>query len=195
MQTADTATKMCNNSAKGQHIHFILDNQAYQALYEPKNEIVVANNTEHYLMAFLSRSYHESIKSKGAGLLYHFKVNEKGKLQKIDEPQTPMLFYSRPKGDYIGKDTANVLLDFYVWNANLATDGYQVQAHIANADIPNHDTTLTINNWQPNFINHLGIGKSTITLTLINKEGKPVQGPNTTVTRKIQLAAAEPLKK
>jgi len=195
MQTADTATKMCNNSAKGQHIHFILDNQAYQALYEPKDEIVVANNTEHYLMAFLSRSYHESIKSKGAGLLYHFKVNEKGKLQKIDEPQTPMLFYSRPKGDYIGKDTANVLLDFYVWNANLATDGYQVQAHIANADIPNHDTTLTINNWQPNFINHLGIGKSTITLTLINKEGKPVQGPNTTVTRKIQLAAAEPLKK
>jgi hypothetical protein len=190
MQTADTGNKMCNNSAKGQHIHFILDNQAYQALYEPKNEIVVANNSEHFLMAFLSRSYHESIKSKGAGMLYHFKVNEKGKLQK-----TPMLFYSRPKGDYIGKDTANVLLDFYVWNASLAADAYKVKAHISNADIPQHDTTITITNWKPNFIKHLGIGKCAITLTLIDKDGKNLEGPNTTVTRKIQLAAAEPLKK
>ena len=58
MQTADNGTKLCNNSAQGQHIHFILDNQPYKALYEPKNEVTLANNTEHYLMAFLSRSYH-----------------------------------------------------------------------------------------------------------------------------------------
>jgi len=195
MQTADTGSKLCNNSAKGQHIHFILDNMAYQALYEPKHEIVVANNTEHYLMAFLSRSYHESIKSKGAALLYHFKVDEKGKLQKMEEPKTPMVFYSRPKGDYIGKDTANVLLDFYVWNTGLAADAYKVKAHISNPAIPNHDTTFTIADWKANFIKHLGLGKSTITLTLVDKDGKNAEGPNTSVSRTIQLLADEPMKK
>jgi hypothetical protein len=195
MQTADTGTKMCNNSAKGQHIHFILDNQPYQALYEPKNEIVLANNTEHYLMAFLSRSYHESLKNKGAALMYHFKIDEKGNLKKMDDPKTPMVFYSRPKGDYFGKDTTNILLDFYVWNCSLAADGYKVKAQITNPDIPAHDTTITITEWAPHFIKNLGAGKSHATLTLVDKDGKNVDGPNTTVTRNFQLAASEPMKK
>jgi len=195
MQTADSATKMCNNSAKGQHIHFILDNQPYQALYEPKNEIVLADNTEHYLMAFLSRSYHESLKNKGAAVVYHFKIDEKGNLKKMEEPKTPMVFYSRPKGDYIGKDTTNILLDFYVWNCNLAADGYKVKAQITNPDIPAHDTTVTITEWKSNFINNLGTGKSHVTLTLVDKDGKNVDGPNTNVTRNFQLAASEPMKK
>jgi len=52
MQTADNANKMCNNSDKGQHIHFILDNGPYKALYEPKNEVTLPNDgKDHYLMA------------------------------------------------------------------------------------------------------------------------------------------------
>src|SRR5690606_33638721 len=72
-QTSDADSKMCNNSEKGQHIHFIMDNQPYAALYEPNHTVSLAKNSEHYLMAFLSRSYHESVKSKGAALVYHFK--------------------------------------------------------------------------------------------------------------------------
>lgn len=195
MQTADTGSKLCNNSAKGQHIHFILDNQPYQALYEPKNDVVLANKSEHYLMAFLSRSYHESLKNKGAAIVYHFKIDEKGKLLKMDEPKTPMVFYSRPKGDYLGKDTANVLLDFYVWNCSLAADGYKVKAQITNNDIPGHEATVTISDWKSNFIKNLGTGKSHVVLTLVDKDGKNVEGDNTTAARNIQLAASEPLKK
>lgn len=193
-QTADNESKQCNNSAQGQHIHFIMDNQPYKALYEPKNEITLANNTEHYLMAFLSRSYHESLKNKGAAVVYHFKIDEKGNLKKLDDPKQPMVFYSRPKGDYIGKDTQNLLLDFYVWNAGLSADGYKVKAQIKNNDIAKNDTTITITDWKPNFIKDLGMGKSQVTLTLVDKDGKQVDGPNTTVTRNFQLAEKEPLK-
>lgn len=193
-QTADGGSKQCNNSAQGQHIHFILDNQPYKALYEPKNEITLANNTEHYLMAFLSRSYHESVKSKGAAVVYHFKIDEKGNLKKLDDPKQPMVFYSRPKGDYLGDDTKNLLLDFYVWNANLSADGYKVKAEIKNPDIAGHDTTITISEWKPNFIQNLGMGKSSVTLTLVDKDGKQVEGPNTNVTRNFQLAEKEPMK-
>ena len=195
-QTADSAAKGCANSHQGQHIHFILDNQPYKALYEPKNEITLANGSEHYLMCFLSRSYHESIKSKGAAVLYHFKVSEKGgKSEKMDEPKTAMLFYSRPKGDYIGKDTANVLLDFYVWNGTLAADAYKVKADISNENVASQTLSTTIDKWEPNFIQNLGTGKCKVVLTLVDKDGKTAEGPMTSATREFNLSASEPVKK
>ena len=191
-QTGDAGGKLCNNSDKGQHIHFILDNKPYKALYTPGDTVTLANNTEHYLMAFLSRSYHESLKSKGAALVYHFKIDEKGNLKKLDDPKTPMVFYSRPKGDYIGKDTTNVLFDFYVWNTTLAADGNKVKAQIHTEN--GGDTSITITDWRSNFLHNLGTGKSTITLTLVDKDGKNIEGTNTSVSRDFHLAAQEPMK-
>ncbi len=191
-QTADTGSKLCNNSAQGQHIHFILDNAPYKALYEPKNEVTLANGSEHYLMVFLSRSYHESVKSAGAAAIYHFRIDEKGKLVRMDDPKTPMLFYSRPKGDYIGKDTANILLDFYMWNGQLAQEGFKVQADILTAEGENN--TFTFMAWEPKFITNLPMGKNKITLTLIGPDGKQPDAPNTKVEREINLSAGEPMK-
>lgn len=195
MQTADSATKQCNNSAQGQHIHFILDNMPYKALYEPKNEVTLANGTEHYLMAFLSRSYHESVKSAGAALIYHFRISADGKLEKLDEPKTPMVFFSRPKGDYIGKDTANVLLDYYVWNASLAPDGYKINATVLTEKGGMTDSTkFTFDKWEPKFITNLPTGKNKVMLTLTDKNGIPVEGPCTNVAREFTLTAQEPMK-
>ena len=57
-QTPDADQKMCANSAKGQHIHFILDNAPYYASYN--SQIVQdVKPGHHVLLAFLSRSYHE----------------------------------------------------------------------------------------------------------------------------------------
>ncbi len=189
-QTSDENSSLCNNSAQGQHIHFILDNRPYIALYEPKHEVTLAKNTEHYLMAFLSRSYHLSLKNKGAALVYHFKVDENGKLQKLDDPKTPMVFYSRPKGDYLGKDTENVLFDFYVWNATLGTD-YKVKADISSNG---SSTSFDVAEWTPNFIKNLPMGKTTVKLTLVDKNGNKVEGPETEVSRDINLAKEEPMK-
>lgn len=190
-QTGDADGKMCSNSDKGQHIHFILDNTPYAALYEPKHEVTLKKNTEHTLICFLSRSYHESIKTAGAAVVYHFKIDEAGKLVKMDVPTTPMLFYSRPKGDYIGKDTTNVLLDFYLANATLGAD------MMVKADIKNETTgasaSFNLNEWKPKFIENLGSGKCMVTLTLVDKDGKAIAGPNTTMSRNFNLAATEPI--
>ncbi len=191
-QTADNGSKSCANSKDGQHIHFILDNGPYKALYEPKNALTLANNTEHTLLCFLSRSYHESLKNKEAAVVVHFKVDEKGNYKKLDDVKTPMLFYSRPKGDYFGKDTANLLLDFYLANCTLSADGYVVKAQITNPDLK-IDTTITISNWEANFIQNLGTGKCKVTLSLIDTK-KP-EAPIQTVSREFNLAVAEPMKK
>lgn len=191
-QTSDASGKQCNNSDKGQHIHFILDNKPYVALYEPKHEVTVPINTEHYLLCFLSRSYHESVKSPKAAVLARFKVDEKGKLSKLDSPTTPMLFYSRPKGDYLGKDTSNLLLDFYPTNATLGANN---RIHVqVNNETNGRSASFMLDSWKAQFIQGLGTGKATVVLTLTDKDGKALEGPNTTISRTINLAASEPMK-
>jgi len=190
-QTGDADNKMCANSKEGQHIHFILDNAPYKALYEPTHEEVVAKNSEHYLLTFLSRSYHESLKNKEAAVLTHFRVDENGKFQKLDEPKETMLFYSRPKGDYLGNDTTNLLLDFYPWNAQLGSD-YSVKAVVTN-NTTGATGTFTLNEWKPMFIKNLGAGQCSVTISLVDKNGQPVSGTNTTITRNITLANKEPM--
>lgn len=186
-QTPDATTKSCANSKDGQHIHFILDNQPYQALYEPTKTFTVPVKSEHYLMSFLSRSYHESIKSPKANVLYHFSVDEKGKLTKMDIPKTPMIFYSRPKGDYLGADTKNLLLDFYLYNTTLASDGNKVKVDV-------NGTNFDIDKWQPYFIENAPMGDVTVKVQLVDKDGKNIEGVNSSVSRTAKLAEQEPMK-
>ncbi|WP_026902790.1 hypothetical protein [Pedobacter glucosidilyticus] len=166
-QTANMPAEHCANSAEGQHIHFILDNQPYQALYKPTNTITLAKNTEHILLNFLSRSYHLSVKSAGASVLTKFKIDENGKYVALPAPKEPMLFYSRPKGDYKGKDTENVLLDFFVSNAKISPNDYKVKVGVA-------DTSFIVDNWTPYFIKGAPAGDLKIRIELVDKNGKTV---------------------
>ena len=190
-QTMDANTKMCANSDKGQHIHFILDNSPYAALYEPKHEVTVEANSEHFLLCFLSRSYHESIKAKNASFVYHFKVDGNGKVTDMNLPNVPMLFYSRPKGTYVGKDTANLLLDYYVKNATLGAE-YMVKAEVTNID-NGRKATFELKEWKAQFINNLGTGKCNVTLTLMDSSGNAVNSPASMISRDFTMAASEPL--
>lgn len=168
------------NSGQGQHIHFILDNKPYSALYKPEHEVKLKKGSEHYLLSFLSRSYHESLKDKDAFVLEHFKINDKGAYEKLAAPTEPMLFYSRPKGEYKGADTKAILLDFFVVNTTLAKDGYKVQANINGQD-------FMLDEWRPYQITGLPMGENAIKLTLMDASGNAVSGENTSVERKITL--------
>ncbi|WP_432672461.1 hypothetical protein [Flavobacterium sp. SM2513] len=168
------------NSGQGQHIHFILDNQPYAALYKPEHEVKLKKGSEHYLMSFLSRSYHESLKEKDAFLVERFKINDKGGYEKLATPTEPMLFYSRPKGEYKGADTKAILLDFFIVNTTLAKDGYKVQANVNGQDI-------MLDEWRPYQITGLPMGENIIKLTLMDANGNAVSGENTSVERKITL--------
>lgn len=180
-QTSDASHKHSSNSAKGQHIHFILDDEPYVALYKPEHEVTLPLNSEHYLLCFLSRSYHESLKNPSAAVLKHFKIDEDGGIEQLDIPSSPMLFYSRPKGDYSGENAQNVLLDFYVYGGQLG-DSLQVEATV-------DDTTFMIKKWQPFFIKNAPMGDLNIQLQLQHANGSPVEGPHTQADRTAHLSA------
>ncbi len=178
VQTEDAPQKMCANSAKGQHIHFIVNNEPYLAKYTPEFNYKL-NEGPQYLLAFLSRSYHESIKTGEAHLAKKLSVVE-GHLASSEDITEPMLFYSRPKGTYVGqKDTEKVMLDFYLVNTTIGTD-YMVKADI-NGEVHMIDT------WQPYYIEGLPMGKNTITLTLVDQDGDEANAPLNPVTRTFTL--------
>jgi hypothetical protein len=177
-QTPDADQKMCANSSKGQHIHFIMDNAPYVASYNPKIGADMKPG-HHVLLAFLSRSYHESIKHKKAFILKEFNV---GKDAKDDFDETaPHLFFSRPKGEYIDeKETKKVMLDFYLVNCNLSPDGYKVRATVGGKE-------FTITKWVPYVIENLKLGEQAIKLELLDKDNKLVKSPFNPVERTFKL--------
>lgn len=179
MQTPDAKSKMCANSTKGQHIHLIIDNAPYAAKYTSSFDYEIPDG-EHHLLAFLSRSYHESIKTPKAHI--KAKVNIKdNSIEKIEGIDQAMLFYSRPKGKYIGKaNTDKVMLDFYPVNVELGDD-YKVKANINGEE-------HILSKWQPYYIEGLPMGENVIELTLVDKNMKAVDAPLNPVKRTFTLA-------
>jgi hypothetical protein len=177
MQTDDAPQKMCANSSKGQHIHLIVDNEPYAAKYTAEFDHEIPDG-EHYILAFLSRSYHESIKTTPAYKAVKATI-ENNTITNMESIVGPMLFYSRPKGTYVGEDTDNVMLDFYVLNRKLGR-GFSVRAEVG-------DKTFEIDTWQPYILNGLPYGENTITLTLLDADGAVVDAPNNPVSRTFTL--------
>jgi len=177
-QTADAATRGIANSADGQHIHFIVNNGPYQAHYMPgiSNKLPVGN---YVVLAFLSRSYHESVKSEGAYFVENRRIgNAEGADVDLSQPH---IFYSRPKGTYKGADTKKLLLDFYLINCDLSPNGYNVRATINGEE-------FMIDTWAPYYIEGLPLGEVKIKLELIDASGKLVESPFNPVERTVTLA-------
>jgi hypothetical protein len=184
LQTPDAPAKMCANSKKGQHIHLIIDNEPYAAKYTSNFEYDIPDG-DHYLLAFLSRSYHESIKSPGAFTARKISVKDKS-IEGNESVTSPMLFYSRPKGTYTGKDTKKVMLDFYTANLTLGEGKYKVLAKI------NGEEHL-LDKWQPYYIEGMEMGDNTIELSLLDNTGKLADVPLNPVSRTFKLVA-DPVK-
>ncbi|MGJ3236471.1 phosphopeptide-binding protein [Marivirga sp.] len=182
-QTIDADVKNCANSPKGQHIHLILNNQPYSAHYEA--EFTKDLEEGHYVaLSFLSRSYHESVKSYGAANIRQFTVGKEPSGQEIADLSDPHMFYSRPKGTYTGKDAQKVLLDFYLLNTELSEEGNKVRATINGEE-------FMLDKWQPYFIEGAEMGEMTIKLELLDAKGELIPSPFNPVERTVTLEAGD----
>ena len=167
------------NSGKGQHIHFILNNQPYSAHYEPAFGKEIPDGV-HHLVAFLSRSYHESVKNENSVVVTMLEVGADPTDDIGLDMEAPTLIYSRPKGSYAGKDTENLLLDFFVLNTELSPDGNKVKATVNGEE-------FVISEWAPHVVKGLPKGEVTINLQLVDASGNLIPGPFNDVTRTVTL--------
>ena len=165
------------NSELGQHIHFIVNNGPYSAHYVDNFETKLTSENS-VILAFLSRSYHESVKNPNAYILTQI-----GDTNNVDL-ENEFIFYSRPKGTYKGSDTEKLLLDFYLVNTDLGPEGNKVKISIMQNE-ETHD--FLVDEWAPFYIEGLDKGEVSITLELLDNDGVLIETPFNPSSRTVVL--------
>lgn len=199
---------MHHESKTGNHIHVILDNQAYEAYYNLDREFELRNvsDGDHTLRVFPSRPWHESYKNIGGFQIVKFTVKNggadsskpvttnsgqqmsqtpaEGKDMKPSnagnvDPKKPLLTFSRPKGDYRGVEAESIMVDFWLSGAKLVGDGGKYRVRWT----ANDKETGFIDKWAPVWLTGWPTGKNTLKLELVDRKGKVIEngGYNTTV--------------
>jgi hypothetical protein len=173
----------------GPHIHLILDNQPYQAIYNPDEPIILKDLTAgtHTLRVFPVRPWHESFKNDGAFAQTTFHVLTKTEDNRPD-PALPLLTYSRPKGTYGAEP---ILLDFYLTNAPLHLIA-QENTEDAIADwrirVTINNESFLLDNWQPIYLTGFEKGQNWVKLEFIDEQGNLVQNAFNNTVRVIDYA-------
>jgi hypothetical protein len=175
----------------GNHVHVILDNQPYEAYYNPDQpfELRDLEPGRHTLRVFPSRPWHESYKNDGAFQSVSFTVEAPAAPAPTPSPspategkdlpgsqagnvdlRKPLLTYSRPKGENKGPDAEAVMIDFWLANAKLKGDGgeYRVRYTIDGGE------PRLIEKWEPTWLQGLGAGTHRIKLELVDEAGNVV---------------------
>jgi hypothetical protein len=102
-----------------------------------------------------------------------------------------MLTYSRPKGDYkVGSpEHKKFLVDFYISpSVKLGRGDMSVRALLDGKPPMSEGKELSITEWKPYFIDSPAVGEHTLALELLDADGKKVDGPFNSTTRKFTVS-------
>jgi len=160
----------------GPHLHVIVDNEPYIAVYDLNQPLVLPDLSPgtHTLRVFASRPWHESFKNEGAYAQSTFHIFTKTDDNNPDATK-PLLTYSRPKGGYGAEP---ILLDFYLTNAPL---------HLVAQDNPNDDIadwrirctingeSFVLDRWQAVYLKGFKPGNNWVKLEFLDEQGNPVK--------------------
>lgn len=176
------------SESSGQHVHVILDDQAYLADYSPAGSVAFETDQlsrgTHTLTVFLSRPMHLALKNHEASARVRFHVGEPSADAAAWDLTAPTLIYSRPKGQYTRGDggAANIMLDFYLFNAIIGSGQYAVRATV-DGDAPG-----LLDAWWPSIVlTDPAPGEHSVRLELVDSEGNSVPGLSNDVTRTIVI--------
>ena len=160
----------------GPHLHLILDNEPYQAIYNIDQPIILEDLKPgtHTLRVFPVKPWHESFKNNGAYAQSTFNILTTTE-DNNPNPNLPLLTYSRPKESYGAEP---IMLDFYLANAPL----HLVAEEDSEDDIADWRVKVTINGqsflldtWQPVYLKGFKKGKNWVKLEFIDETGNEVK--------------------
>jgi hypothetical protein len=122
------------------------------------------------MLAFISRSYDESVKLPSASYAKYFEVKS-GRTVKSTSLDAAVLCLNSPYGTYSKDEADNILLDFYLYKTVIGKNGNRVSVNIDN------QKNFLIEDWKAYYIKGLGLGEHSISLELQNSLGQVIYGP------------------
>ena len=175
LKVADFPLFKDENLEMGPHLHLILDNEPYQAIYSVDEPIVLEDLDPgtHTLRVFAVRPWHESFKNQGGYAETTFHIFTKTQENNPDS-QVPLLTYSRPNGTYGAEP---IMLDFYL--SHLPNE--QIIRDSSREGLPPWRVKATVNGesfvldqWQPVYLTGFKEGNNWIQLELLDDEGNSI---------------------
>jgi hypothetical protein len=185
--------KQVANSDRGQSLHIVVDNKPYFPVsgpgIDPYDEIgdyfeesykfllpFDLKEGSHTLRVYCARSFGESLKNESSFDAVNFFVGKKESDSNVDL-RAPMLTYNEPSMRFFYEEGLPILLDFFLSNCELSSDGFKVKVTIDDS----YSQVLT--SWQPYYIYGLKRGKHKIMLELIDVDGNLSSGSYNSSTR------------
>ena len=164
------------DSPQGQYVGNVVDG-APATIHHTRSFTKTLSPGTHVVLSYLVRSYGESLKHRSAYDLRLVQVgsNQPGAVPPVDLAQ-PMLFYSQPQGTYIGGESDNIVLDFYLVNTTIEPGGNHVRATVNGLE-------FVLDKWSPYLMAGLPAGENTVKLELLDANDKLMPGPYSSVTR------------
>jgi hypothetical protein len=160
----------------GTHLHVLLDNQTYQAVYDTSKPLVFEDLQPgtHTIRAFASRPWHESFKNEGAFAQTTFHIFTKTQ-ENSPNSDLPLLTYSRPQGTYGAEP---IMVDFYLTNAPLhliareskkdAIADWRVRCTV-------NGKSFILDQWQPIYLKGFKPGKNWVQLEFLDENSNLVK--------------------
>ena len=201
----------------GQHVHLIVDDMPYEAVYDASKPIPLRDfaakkpsditapplaEGTHVIRAFPSAGpkdtrgmlHHESWKNPGAFAWVRFNVVKAGGDLVGFDATKPTLTYSRPKGIYkVGSpELEKFMIDFYVTGTQLQKGGNAVRAKLDGKQLVLKDEkggeeAAVITAWRRQVIPSPAVGDHELLLELVDRDDKLVEGPFNATTRKFKV--------
>jgi hypothetical protein len=170
-------------STRGQHLHLVVNDRPYEAIYDLDEpfELEDLPAGTHVLRAFPGRDWHEAVKTPGALAQRLVVVGEDEPALPALEEWGPTVIYSRPQGLYEGQEADSVLVDFYLSNVRLSSDGHRVRLTL------NGEQVFEVTEWAPYLLLGLPEGEHTLRLELLDPHGVPVHAPFHPVERSFEV--------
>jgi hypothetical protein len=164
------------NLGLGPHLQVFLDNQPYQAVYDTREPLAIADLEPgtHTLRVFASRPWEESFKNDGAYAQTTFHIFTKTQENNPDRT-LPLLTYNQPQDTYGAEP---IMLDFYLTNAPLHLEAQEnSQDEILDWKIRAtvNGESFAIDQWQPIYLKGFKPGKNWVQLELIDERGNLVK--------------------
>jgi hypothetical protein len=184
-------------SELGQTVHVVIDDQPYFPINEPaldpfdeggyfynmsyKFKVPFhLKKGEHTIRVFPARSFGESLKGDKTFHAINFYVGEASENPEMDL-SAPFITYNEPSNQMSLEAGKPILLDFYVSNTELSSDGYKVRLTI------DGKVNRLLTSWQPYYIYGLKRGQHTIRLELLDGRNKVAPGLFNVVERTITI--------
>ena len=104
------------------------------------------------------------------------------------DPKKPLLTFSRPKGEYKGNDTTDIMIDFWLSNAKLVGDGGEYKVRYTINDVE----PRILEKWAPIWLSRWADGKHTIKLELLDKDDNVVDNGGYNVTTREITVTTKP---